>query len=32
MGARIRDVAQAPDGAIWLLEDDGALVRLTPKG
>ncbi len=32
MGARIRDIAQAPDGAIWLLEDDGALVRLTPKG
>ncbi|MBP2274973.1 MULTISPECIES: PQQ-dependent sugar dehydrogenase [Sphingomonas] len=32
MGARIRDVAQAPDGAIWVLEDDGALVRLTPKG
>ena len=31
MGARIRDVAQAPDGAIWLLEDEGALVRLTPK-
>lgn len=31
MGARIRDVAQAPDGAIWLLEDDGKLVRLTPK-
>ena len=31
MGARIRDVAQAPDGAIWVLEDEGALVRLTPK-
>eukprot|EP01037_Dinobryon_pediforme_P027572 gene27572-30510_t len=31
MGARIRDVAQAPDGAIWLLQDDGKLVRLTPK-
>uniref|UniRef100_UPI0035CA84DB PQQ-dependent sugar dehydrogenase n=1 Tax=uncultured Sphingomonas sp. TaxID=158754 RepID=UPI0035CA84DB len=30
-GARIRDVAQAPDGAIWLLEDEGKLVRLTPK-
>ena len=33
MGARIRDVAQAPDGAIWVLEDggrgsDGALLRL----
>ncbi|RIA43624.1 glucose/arabinose dehydrogenase [Hephaestia caeni] len=32
MGARIRDVIQAPDGAIWLLQDDGALDRLTPKG
>ena len=31
MGARIRDVAQAPDGAIWLLEDEGKLVRLGPK-
>lgn len=31
MGARIRDVAQAPDGAIWALQDDGALLRLTPK-
>jgi glucose/arabinose dehydrogenase len=31
MGARIRDVAQAPDGSIWLLEDEGRLVRLTPK-
>lgn len=36
MGARIRDVAQAPDGAIWLLEDGGhgsggKLLRLTPK-
>lgn len=30
MDARIRDVAQAPDGAIWLLQDDGALLRLTP--
>src|SRR3546814_18837293 len=24
MDARIRDVIQAPDGAIWLLQDDGA--------
>ena len=37
MGARIRDVAQAPDGSIWLLEDgtrgsDGKLLRLTPAG
>jgi glucose/arabinose dehydrogenase len=31
MGARIRDVAQASDGSIWLLEDEGKLVRLTPK-
>jgi glucose/arabinose dehydrogenase len=31
MGARIRDVAQAPDGSIWLLEDEGKLVRLSPK-
>ena len=35
VGARIRDVAQAPDGSIWLLEDgargsSGALLRLTP--
>jgi glucose/arabinose dehydrogenase len=36
MGTRVRDVAQAPDGAIWLLEDGrggtpGRLMRLTPK-
>lgn len=31
MGDRIRDVAQAPDGAIWLLQDGGDLVRLTPR-
>lgn len=31
MGARIRDVAQAPDGAIWVLQDDGALMRLAKK-
>jgi len=32
MGARIRDVAEAPDGALWLLEDssEGRLLRLTP--
>lgn len=32
MGARIRDVAQAPDGSIWLIEDgdDANLLRLTP--
>src|SRR3954463_1337795 len=34
MGARIREVEQAPDGAIWLLEDGpsgGRLLRLTPR-
>ncbi|MBS0479316.1 MAG: PQQ-dependent sugar dehydrogenase [Proteobacteria bacterium] len=31
MRVRIRDIAQAPDGSIWLLEDEGKLVRLTPK-
>ena len=31
MGRRIRDIAQAPDGAVWLLGDDGVLLRLTPK-
>ena len=31
MGARIRDVAQAADGAIWLLQDDGKLVRLAKR-
>jgi glucose/arabinose dehydrogenase len=30
-GTRLRDIAQAPDGSIWVLEDDGKLVRLTPK-
>jgi glucose/arabinose dehydrogenase len=32
MGQRIRAVEQGPDGAIWLLEDEGAgrLLRLTP--
>lgn len=36
MGARIREVEEGPDGAIWLLEDGGKsagrLLRLTPKG
>ncbi|WP_101927511.1 MULTISPECIES: PQQ-dependent sugar dehydrogenase [Luteimonas] len=33
MGARIRDVAQAPDGSLWALEDGGGkLLKLTPKG
>lgn len=33
MDNRIRDVAVAADGAIWLIEDDnpGRLLRLTPK-
>lgn len=36
MGARIREVEQAPDGAVWLLEDGenggtGRLLRLTAK-
>lgn len=35
MGTRIRDVAQAPDGSVWLLEDGergagGKLLRLAP--
>ena len=35
MGARIREVEQGPDGAVWLLEDQrngrgGRLLRLTP--
>ena len=31
-GERIRAVEEAPDGAIWLLEDEGSgrLLRLTP--
>jgi aldose sugar dehydrogenase len=34
LGRRIRDVAQAPDGAILLIQDDrnGELLRLTPSG
>ena len=33
LGKRIRDVAEAPDGSVWLLEDanPGALIHLTPK-
>jgi glucose/arabinose dehydrogenase len=32
MGARIREVEQGPDGAIWLLEDGkrARLLRLSP--
>jgi len=31
---RIRDVAQAEDGALWIVtdEDNGRLIRLTPRG
>ena len=34
LGERVRAVEQGPDGAIWLLEDEGAgrLLRLTPAG
>lgn len=37
MGARIREVEEGPDGAIWLLEDggqgsQGRLLKLMPKG
>ena len=33
MGHRIRDVEEAPDGALWIIEDSktGGLFRLTPK-
>jgi aldose sugar dehydrogenase len=33
VGKRIRDVAVAPDGAVWMIEDanPGALLRVTPK-
>jgi glucose/arabinose dehydrogenase len=33
VGRRIRDVEVAPDGAVWLLEDDnpGGVLRVTPK-
>ena len=33
VGHRIRDVAVAPDGAVWLIEDsaNGGLFRVTPK-
>ena len=35
-GARLRDVAEGPDGALYVLEDGergsgGRLLRLTPK-
>ena len=33
VGKRIRDVEEAPDGSLWLLEDanPGALIHVTPK-
>jgi aldose sugar dehydrogenase len=33
MAKRIRDVAEAPDGSLWLIEDanPGALIHVTPK-
>jgi glucose/arabinose dehydrogenase len=33
IGKRVRDVAEAPDGSLWLLEDAnvGALIHVTPK-
>ena len=33
VGKRIRDVAEGPDGSLWLLEDSsaGALIHVTPK-
>lgn len=33
MGFRVRDVAQGPDGALWVLEDSptGGMYRITPK-
>jgi glucose/arabinose dehydrogenase len=33
VGHRIRDVAEAPDGALWMIEDanPGGLFRVTPK-
>ncbi len=37
LGARIREVEQGPDGALWVLEDgkrgsNGRLLKLTPRG
>lgn len=34
IGGRVRDVAVGPDGAIYVLtdEDDGKLIKITPKG
>lgn len=34
MGRRVRDIEEAPDGALWMIEDSktGGLFRLTPLG
>ena len=31
MGARIRAVDEGPNGSVWLLEDEGRLLRLDPR-
>ena len=33
IGKRLRDIDEAPDGSLWMLEDDnpGALMHVTPK-
>lgn len=31
LNQRIRDVVQAPDGSLFILTDDGRLLRITPK-
>jgi glucose/arabinose dehydrogenase len=33
VGKRIRDVAEGPDGSLWMIEDsnNGALIHVTPK-
>ena len=33
VGHRIRDIEEAPDGSLWMLEDanPGALIHVTPK-
>ena len=33
VGKRLRDIEEAPDGSLWMLEDDnpGALMHVTPK-
>ena len=31
VGQRIRDVRMGPDGAVYVLTDNGKLLRLTPR-